>query len=103
MNRLITRINKLERLVHVGPEAELRGLSDEELERRLDELLMRVSEEDIRAMAREHNEFYTPERLEATLARWRRLCQNIEDKRDLQERGERVPGARDGDANITVG
>ena len=77
MNRLITRITKLERLVHVGPEAELRNA---ELERRLDELLMRVSEEDIRVMAREHPELYTPEPLEAKLARSRRLCQNIEDK-----------------------
>jgi ribosomal protein L29 len=43
---LRARIIRLERNVPTGLAAELRALSDEELERRLDELLMRASEED---------------------------------------------------------
>ena len=46
MSGLRARIIRLERNVPTGLEAELRALSDEELERRLDELLMRASEED---------------------------------------------------------
>jgi ribosomal protein L29 len=69
MNRLITRITKLEQLVHVGPEAELRELSDEELARRLDELLVRASEEHVQAMARKYPNVLTPK----VVARWRAL------------------------------
>jgi hypothetical protein len=46
MSRLRARIIRLERNVPIGIEALLRALSDAELERRLDELLMRASEED---------------------------------------------------------
>ena len=46
MSGLKARIIRLERNVPTGLEAKLRALSDEELERRLDELLMRASEED---------------------------------------------------------
>jgi ribosomal protein L29 len=69
MNRLVTRITKLERLLPVGPEAELRALSDEELERRLDESLMRASEEHVQAMARKYPNVLTPK----VVARWRAL------------------------------
>jgi len=69
MNRLITRITKLEQLVHVGPEAELRALTDEELEQRFDELLMRASEEHVQAMARKYPNVFTPK----VVARWRAL------------------------------
>ena len=69
MNRLITRITKLEKLVHVGPEAELRELSDAELERRLDELLVRASEEHVQAMTRKYPNVFTHK----VVARWRVL------------------------------
>lgn len=46
MSGLKARIIRLERNVPIGIEAWLRALSDAELERRLDELLMRASEED---------------------------------------------------------
>ena len=80
MSGLRARIIRLERHVPTGPEAELRELSDAELEQRLEATLCEMSEEDVRALAREHPKFYTPERLEAMLARLRRLRQNIEDK-----------------------
>jgi len=52
MARLTARINRLERRLPTGRKAELRDLSDEELARRLAEL-MDVSEAEFRAMSDE--------------------------------------------------
>ncbi|MGH8575580.1 MAG: hypothetical protein ACREXJ_01410 [Gammaproteobacteria bacterium] len=73
MARLTARILKLERLVPTDLEAELEGMSDEELDRRLEAVLRKMSEEDVRAMAREYPDFFTPEVLEEELACWREL------------------------------
>ncbi len=73
MTRLTARILRLERRLPTGPQAELAAMSDAELERRLEAVLRQMSEEDVRAMAREHPDFFTPEVLEKELACWREL------------------------------
>lgn len=73
MARLTARILRLERLLPTGLEAELSALSMEDLERRLDAVLREMSEEDVRVMAREYPDFFTPEVLKNELAHWRKL------------------------------
>ncbi len=73
MARLTARIVKLERLLPTDLEAELEAMSDEDLERRLEAVLRQMSEADVRAMAREYPDFFTPEVLEEELACWREL------------------------------
>ena len=73
MSRLMGRIIKLERRLPTGLDAELAAMSDEELEQRLDAVLRKMSEKDVRVTAREYPDFFTPDVLEKELARWREL------------------------------
>jgi len=73
MARLTARILRLERLLPTSLEAELADMSDEELERRSEAALRKMSQEDVRAMAREYPDFFTPEVLEKEVARWRKV------------------------------
>jgi len=63
-------------------------MSDEELARRIDAILRKMSEEDMRAMAREYPDFFTPEVLEKELERWRELQQRVApDARGIERHG----------------
>jgi hypothetical protein len=70
MSGLKARIIKLERHVPTGLEAELRALSDEELEARLDKLLAAMTEADVLDLMRK-----APSRFHGLLERWRELQQ----------------------------
>jgi hypothetical protein len=79
---LRARITKLERSIPTGLEAELRALSNEDLEARLDELLEAMTEPDVLDLM-----WQAPSHCHGLLERWRELQQKSTASPPLGQRG----------------